>query len=96
MQTVRSSWKRTWAPFLWVRRCSAMLTTAPTIEFLGWWEWRASIMTPTDRPFFPKVSRLDPWRFGGDTWVIDGRRSERYTSKTWRMCVHYVLALTFG
>jgi len=46
--------------------------------------------------FLPRVSRIDPSRYGGDCWAIDGRSSERYTAKTWRMCVHYVLALVFG
>lgn len=40
----------------------------------------------TERPWLPKVSRLDPARFHGDRWVIDGRSSERYTPATWRMC----------
>ena len=44
------------------------------------------------RPFFPRVSRMDY----GTLWVIDGRRSERYTRKRWRMCVHWMLALVFG
>jgi hypothetical protein len=52
--------------------------------------------TPPHRPFFPRVSRLDTARFHGDRWAIDGRRSERYTAKTWRMCVHVVLATVFG
>lgn len=46
MQTVRDSWKRTWVPFLWVRRCSAMLSTMPTVEFMGWDEWRWSRRMP--------------------------------------------------
>jgi len=53
------------------------------------------------RRFFPRVTRLRPedwggFDFGGDRWAIDGRSSERYTSKTWRMCVHVVLATVFG
>jgi len=48
------------------------------------------------RPFWPRVSRLNPEIYQGDTWVIDGRLSERYTDKTWRMCVHWALAAIFG
>lgn len=48
------------------------------------------------RPFLPRVHRLNPRICNGDVWVVDGRRSERYTNKTWRMCIHYVLALIFG
>lgn len=44
----------------------------------------------------PHVTRIDPLRYNGDRWAIDGRRSERYTPKAWRMVVHYVLALLFG
>jgi hypothetical protein len=46
--------------------------------------------------YFPRVVRLDPRRFNGDCWAIDGRRSERYTNKTWRMIVHWCLAAIFG
>lgn len=48
------------------------------------------------RPFFPRVSRLEPATFNGCRWAIDGRSSERYTDKTWRMCVHVMLATVFG
>lgn len=55
-------------------------------------DWRG----PALRPFIPKVTRLDPGRYSGCRWVIDGRRTERYTKKTWRMCVHWMHALVFG
>lgn len=45
MITQRSDWKRI-GPFLWYRRCSAMLSTMPTVEFMGWWEWRLSLRAP--------------------------------------------------
>lgn len=44
----------------------------------------------------PRVTRINPRIFHGDHWVIDGRRSERYTAKRWRMCAHWLLALVFG
>lgn len=52
--------------------------------------------TPAKRPFFPRVSRLDPARFYGDRWAIDGRLSERYTAKTWRMVMHVLHATVLG
>jgi len=51
---------------------------------------------PVKRPFFPRVVRLDPRRYNGDRWAIDGRHSERYTAKTRRMIVHVLLATVFG
>lgn len=46
MITCQGDWHRFWLPFLWYRRCSAMLSTAPTVEFMGWSEWRFSLRTP--------------------------------------------------
>lgn len=45
---------------------------------------------------FPRVSKLDPLHYNGSRWAIDGRSSERYTGKTWRMVVHVILATLFG
>ena len=52
--------------------------------------------TPAKRPFCPRISRLDPDRYHGDRWAIDGRSSERYTAKTWRMVMHVLHATVFG
>jgi hypothetical protein len=48
------------------------------------------------RPFFPRVQRLNPAKYHGARWAVDGRSSERYTGKTWRMVVHVALATVFG
>ena len=45
MKTIRDNWRRTWVPFLWVRSCSAVMSTAP-IEFMVWDEWRLSLRMP--------------------------------------------------
>lgn len=52
-------------------------------------DWRGEAL----RPIIPMVTRLDPVRYNGARWVVDGRNSERYANSRPRLFVHWFLAL---
>lgn len=75
-------------------RAAAMPNSYHNAEALP--EQPPALYRPPKRPFFPRVSRLNPAHYQGDRWAIDGRASERYTAKKWRMVMHVLHATVFG
>lgn len=48
MKIIRQDWRETSIPFVWSRGWSAMMDTAPTVEFISGRNWAVSLWKPCD------------------------------------------------